>query len=147
MKAITKGVVTMYSKILLASDGSSHAFRAAESALKLVTENLTNITLLYVIDPNKIKQEHAKFDESFLLKKREEKLQSTEELFIKRGVPYEVKICEGDPEVEIIKFSKHYHHDILIMGSRGLSSLQEMMLGSVSHKVMKLAKCPVLVVK
>jgi len=139
----------MYLKILLASDGSNHAYRAAESALKLVTENLTNITLLYVIDPDKIKKAtgQSKFDESFLLQKREEKLQLTEELFMKRGVPYEVKICEGNPEVEIIKFSNHHPHDMLIMGSRGLSSFQEMMLGSVSHKVMKLAKCPVMVVK
>lgn len=139
----------MYSKILLASDGSNHAVRAAESALKLVTENFTKITMLYIIDPNKFKKVagNSKFEESFLLQKREEKLQETEQLFIRKGVEYEVKILEGDPETEIIKYSNHNPHDMLIMGSRGLSGLQEMVLGSVSHKVMKCAKCPVLVVK
>ncbi|WP_019415410.1 universal stress protein [Paenisporosarcina sp. TG20] len=138
----------MYSKILLASDGSKHAFRAAESALKLVSE-LTEITLLYIIDPNKVSKApgNTKFDESFLREKREEKLQSTEELFVKNGVSYNVKIVEGDPEVEIIKYVNHYPHDVLIMGSRGLNTLQEMVLGSVSHRVMKMAKLPVLVVK
>lgn len=138
----------MYSKILLASDGSSHAFRAAESALKLVSEP-TKITLLYIIDPNKLPKSagNKSFDEGFIREKREEKLQSTEELFIKNGVSYDVKIVEGDPEVEIIKYVNHYPHDVLIMGSRGLNTLQEMVLGSVSHKVMKMAKLPVLVVK
>ncbi|QBP42376.1 universal stress protein [Paenisporosarcina antarctica] len=139
----------MYSKILLASDGSNHALRAAESALKLVTENFTKVTLLYIVDPNRIKKAPAnsKYDEIFFRQKREEKLQSTEDLFIKHGVAYEVKMFKGDPEVEIIKFVNHHPHEILIMGSRGLSTLQEMVLGSVSHKVMKMAKCPVMVVK
>ncbi|EGR8654283.1 universal stress protein, partial [Listeria monocytogenes] len=33
------------------------------------------------------------------------------------------------------------------IGSRGLNSLQEMVLGSVSHKVMKRVNCPALIVK
>lgn len=37
--------------------------------------------------------------------------------------------------------------DLLVIGSRGLNTLQEMVLGSVSHKVVKRADCPVLVVK
>ena len=37
--------------------------------------------------------------------------------------------------------------DLVIIGSRGLNSLQEMVLGSVSHKVVKRVKCPVHIVK
>ncbi|MGM0899696.1 MAG: universal stress protein [Bacillota bacterium] len=37
--------------------------------------------------------------------------------------------------------------DLIIIGSRGLNALQSMVLGSVSHKVMKRASCPVMIVK
>jgi nucleotide-binding universal stress UspA family protein len=37
--------------------------------------------------------------------------------------------------------------DLMIIGSRGLNSLQEMVLGSVSYKVIKRVQCPVLIVK
>jgi len=144
-----RGYSNLYSKILLASDGSEHAFRAAKAALKLVTKDVSTITLLYIIDPNKLSKTPniKKFDEDFIKQKREEKLQKTEELFFQSGVNYQVKVCEGEPEAQIIKYVNHHEHDVLIMGSRGLNAFQEMVMGSVSHKVMKLAKCPVMVVK
>jgi len=150
MKTVTKrGEQALYSKILLASDGSEHALRAAKAALNLVTKDITKITLLYVLDPNKLKKSHnsTRFDEEFIKQKREEKLQQTEELFTQFGVNYQVKICEGEPEAQIAKYANHHQHDVLIIGSRGLNAFQEMVMGSVSHKVMKVAKCPIMVVK
>ncbi|WP_256592904.1 universal stress protein [Pseudomonas sp. 2822-17] len=38
-------------------------------------------------------------------------------------------------------------YDIVIIGSRGLNPFQEMVLGSVSHKIAKRVECPVLIVK
>lgn len=134
---------------MLASDGSNNALRAVESALKLVSKGFSIITLLYIIDPSKVKKNsgQSNYDELIRQQIREEKLKSTEELLIKHGVSYEVKILDGNPETEIIKFVNSHPHEMLIMGSRGLNAFQEMVLGSVSHKVMKFAKLPVLVVK
>ncbi|KRG13991.1 hypothetical protein ACA30_13800 [Virgibacillus soli] len=139
----------MYSKILLASDGSAHAYRAAKKVLYLNTENHSKVTLLYVIDPDKYYKDlgSKQLNESFITKKRQDKLQLTEKLLNQYGIAYDVEIVKGDPEVEIIKFLKYRPHDILVMGSRGLNTLQKMVLGSVSHKVMKTANCPVLIVK
>ncbi|RCK13159.1 universal stress protein [Bacillus licheniformis] len=47
----------------------------------------------------------------------------------------------------IVSYANHHDVDIVIIGSRGLNTLQEMVLGSVSHKVAKRVKCPVLIVK
>lgn len=44
--------------------------------------------------------------------------------------------CAAEHEVEL-----------LVIGSRGLSTVKELLLGSVSHKVAQLAPCPVLIVK
>ena len=46
-----------------------------------------------------------------------------------------------------MKFANENNVDLLVIGSRGLNSLQEMVLGSVSHKVIKRVNCPALVVK
>ncbi|MGB8270820.1 MAG: universal stress protein, partial [Priestia megaterium] len=37
--------------------------------------------------------------------------------------------------------------NLVVIGSRGLNSLQEMVLGSVSHKVAKRVHCPVMIIK
>lgn len=46
-----------------------------------------------------------------------------------------------------MEYANKGSYDIVIIGSRGLNSLQEMVLGSVSHKVVKRVVCPVLIVK
>jgi nucleotide-binding universal stress UspA family protein len=48
---------------------------------------------------------------------------------------------------EILKNSKNGHYDLVILGSRGMSGLKSLLLGSVSTKVAKEAKCSVLVMK
>ncbi|WP_348651721.1 universal stress protein [Paenibacillus silviterrae] len=51
-----------------------------------------------------------------------------------------------DPEHEILKYARDTEQQLIIIGSRGLSGIKEMMLGSVSHKVSQLSNCPVLIV-
>lgn len=50
----------------------------------------------------------------------------------------------GEPGPSIVYYANKEQFDLVIIGSRGLNSLQEMVLGSVSHKVVKRVKCPVL---
>ncbi|RKD26748.1 phosphate starvation protein [Ammoniphilus oxalaticus] len=54
---------------------------------------------------------------------------------------------EGNPAYMIVEFTKENGTDLVIMGSRGLSGLQELFLGSVSHYVVQKSACPVFVVK
>jgi nucleotide-binding universal stress UspA family protein len=57
-----------------------------------------------------------------------------------------IVLC-GEPGPEIVKYANEQKVDIVVIGSRGLNALQEMVLGSVSHKVMKRVNCPALIVK
>ena len=53
----------------------------------------------------------------------------------------------GDYAQVIIDTANKNDYDLIIMGSRGLSPFKELLLGSVSFKVMHHAKCPVMVVR
>ncbi len=52
----------------------------------------------------------------------------------------------GQPARTIVGFAAEHDYDLIVIGSRGLGSIEGYLLGSVSHKVTGLATCPVLVV-
>lgn len=52
----------------------------------------------------------------------------------------------GQPARTIVRFAEERKADLIVLGSRGLGDLEGYLLGSVSHKVTSLAKCPVMVV-
>ncbi|SDP63342.1 universal stress protein [Halobacillus aidingensis] len=139
----------MFSRILLASDGSAHAERAAENAAHLAEgKNGSIVTILYSVDGSTSKSDVLKEEcKEALLQKRRAKLAATEEILKEREIDYVVKIIKGDPGPSIVKYANENQVDVVVIGSRGLNGLQEMVLGSVSHKVAKRAHCPVLIVK
>ena len=53
----------------------------------------------------------------------------------------------GDPAAMILSIAKHEKVDFIVLGSRGLGTIREHMLGSVSHRVATHAFCPTLIVK
>jgi nucleotide-binding universal stress UspA family protein len=53
----------------------------------------------------------------------------------------------GDPASVILDACHSLKADLVVMGSRGLSELKGLLIGSVSHKVGQLAPCPCLTVK
>jgi nucleotide-binding universal stress UspA family protein len=57
------------------------------------------------------------------------------------------ELLEGPPTEAILKVAKIRQVDLIVVGSRGLGSIQEMLLGGVSHQVLHHATCPVLVVR
>ncbi|MBM7571002.1 universal stress protein [Aquibacillus albus] len=139
----------MFNNILLASDGSAHAIRAAEKALTLAKKNPdAKVIILYVIDGSKSKSDVLNHWNSVNLDQtRKEKLTITEQKMKHEHVDYEIKVLHGEPGPTIVKYANENEVDICVIGSRGLNSLQEMVLGSVSHKVAKRANCPVMIVK
>ncbi len=57
-----------------------------------------------------------------------------------------VFVKAGQPARSIAAFAKDHDADLIVVGSRGLGSVEGFLVGSVSHKVTGLAECPVLVV-
>lgn len=136
-------------KIAVAVDGSDNALRAAKHAIML-TQYLpeSNLEVIFVADSNKARDERllAPCPESTDLK-RAQKVSPVEKLAKSAGLEIKCTMLKGNPSQEIIKYVKDHSIDQLVIGSRGLNAFQEMLLGSVSHKVVKHAKCPVTIVK
>lgn len=127
----------MYGKILLAVDGSDHSLRAAKEAITIAGNNAeSQITIVYVADHNDAKNDvlHSGSSAELDLQRRK-KLQPVEEAIAAGNVKHRVKILHGTPGPAIVEYANSESFDILVIGSRGLNSLQEMVLGSVSHKV------------
>ncbi|MCG7346316.1 universal stress protein [Sporosarcina sp. ACRSL] len=136
-------------KIAVAIDGSQNALRAAKHAITLAQHfPEAQLEIIYVADYNKAKDERllAQNEDSLLLK-RKKKIEPVLEWAQQAGVKVKTTMLKGTPSLEIIKYVNAQAVDQLVIGSRGLNTLQEMVLGSVSHKVMKHVKCPVTVVK
>ena len=139
----------MYKHILLASDGSDNAERAAIEAVKIASfSKEAIIDVVYVIDIDKSKYDvlHANSKEEVDIERWKKNTSVIKYLNVE-NVKHKTTILKGKPGPEIVKYANDENVDIVVIGSRGLNTLQEMVLGSVSHKVMKRVNCPALVVK
>ncbi|MDN4494636.1 universal stress protein [Ureibacillus aquaedulcis] len=139
----------MYKHILLAADGSENAVRAAKEAIKIAAcHEDSMIEIVYVVDFDQSKSDvlHSSSSEARNLERRK-KIARVEQLIKESNVSYKVTFLHGTPGPEIVKYANEQQAELVVIGSRGLNSLQEMVLGSVSHKVMKRVNCPALIVK
>ncbi|MCE7794090.1 universal stress protein [Salipaludibacillus sp. CUR1] len=141
----------MFKHLLLAIDGSDHSMRAAEKAVELASlQDNSKIELLYVVAGNKSKSDVLQYGDSDAASlKRKEMLVPFVEKIEQAGVKYDTTILHGSSGAaeSIIEHANKGAYDALVIGSRGLGTVQTMVLGSVSHKVMKHVKAPVLMVK
>jgi nucleotide-binding universal stress UspA family protein len=62
-------------------------------------------------------------------------------------VPLEFHVKEGRAAVDIVSFAKRNNIQLIVMASHGLTGIEHFLLGSVTEKVVRLAPCPVLVIK
>lgn len=139
----------MYKRILVAVDGSENSHRAAKHAAQLASLCPgVVVEILYVLDFDRTRTDvihNAGSDDLHIDRKK--RLMPIEEAFKHSKIPFELVIKHGDPGPIIVHFANSGEFDLVILGSRGLNSFQEMVLGSVSHKVAKRVTAPVLIVK
>ncbi|RBW70668.1 universal stress protein [Bacillus taeanensis] len=64
-----------------------------------------------------------------------------------KHIPAKFDVLEGDPAKRLCEYADIHQADVIVIGSRGISGLKKLMIGSVSEKVAKEAEVPVLIVK
>jgi len=128
----------MYKRILVAYDGSDHAKRAVEHAVslaKILNSSLYVITV--AVDPSQVALEKA----------RRIAAEAAEKVASSGLAVSDVAVRSGVPANEILSYAEEIRADLIVMGSRGLSTIQRLVLGSVSQAVAARARVPVLIVK
>ena len=135
----------MFEKILLAVDDSDPSARAAEMGEKLATLSNSEVVVLHVheILPTRGGPVDMRMTESEVADETASGLRG-------KGVnAHAVKIhaYHGLVPNQIVSIGTENDVDLIVMGSRGLSDIAGMFLGSVAHKVLHLAKCPVLIAR
>lgn len=138
-------------KMLLPVDGSEQSCAAVKWAVKWKAEVGGSITLVHVhVMPGAEVMAMAQLSRERI-----------EEIEIKHAGPSfeKARDCAGDGGVddtiiavgdagdEIVGIARSEGFDHIVMGSRGLSPLKELLLGSVSEHVIRKAPCPVTIIR
>lgn len=142
---------TEYEVILTPVDGSDFAKKAFKKAVRTAKQNNAKLVLAHVIEspsPAMVKHyEHelvdrAKADAQAILDGYAEEAKAA-------GVQYVEAIVKfGKTKVEISEtLTEEYHVDLIIVGAKGKSAIERMLIGSVSEYIMRHAEIDVLIAR
>ncbi len=144
----------MFEKILFPTDFSDVAKKALSFVKQLRTAGAEEVTVMHVLDQSSLDTLSAiRSVPDYLTIEKDLEARASEEMkFIEnelKEVGYKVttRIEKGFPIREILRIADEGNFSVIVIGSHGKSNIQEMLLGSVSEKVVRKAKNPVLVVK
>jgi len=152
-------------KILVPTDFSDQAHAALDLAAELARINNSELLLLNVLD---VPGGHAftpggssfnvmggpayagELDNVYVVElhnKTKEKLQDIIDSEKFNDIDIRYKLQLGNPYHNISEEITKNNVDLVVMGTRGASGIEEVLIGSNTEKVVRLAKCPVLTVK
>ena len=151
----------IFSKILVAIDGSQPSIDAANYAIEMAKKNnnsqLIALTVLDTSTPRRLSSSFITAP-TYGLKELEEERKRAQKWLesisnkvqeIEKNIQYKAEIIEGSISVEgtILDYAENENIDLIVIGIRGRSRFKRMLLGSIASKVVTYATCPVLVIK
>ena len=139
----------MFDRILLGIDGSDHAAKATEVTAGLAKAVGGEVLVLHVIEriaaskgapatDLEIPRDAASLVEEAGTRLKKDGIRTREKV---------VTAPSGRVVPEILSAAEESGADLIVVGSRGLSDFSGLLVGSVSHKLIQHADCPVLVVR
>jgi nucleotide-binding universal stress UspA family protein len=145
-------MINMFDKIMVAIDKAEITNKLLDATIEIARNKQTQVTLVNVSQEyvsNGMTYVPENFLEDLLNEMEKaslEQLQQAKSKLESAGINPKTVHLKGDPAYEILNYAKDTEQQLIIIGSRGLRGIKEMMLGSVSHKVSQLSSCPVLIV-
>ncbi len=138
-------------RILVPIDGSDESCRAMQVAAGMAAIYQAELELLYVADLNKEMTGLDRVTMSGYIPSEIENRGHHVLAELIREVPQTVKaysvVLIGSPADQILEEQKEKNADLIVMGSRGLGAVRQVIMGSVSQTVLHRAPCPVMIVK
>ncbi|ARM75701.1 universal stress protein [Acidianus manzaensis] len=141
----------MFKHILVAYDGSSHAKKALDIAIDLAKKYEAKLDVIEVVDSSVfagagLAPVPSDVIESIYNRAKAD-IEDAKKAAKDKGIDAEGVVLEGDPATAILEYTNKNNVDLIVTGSRGLSTLKRIFLGSVSTRIVQEAKVPVIVVK
>lgn len=134
-------------RILVPTDGSDAAERAAVHACDLASRYDADVRVVYVVDVNTFGFEDAARSVVGLLKQGgENAVETIADLARERDVPVSTAILRGNPDDAILQYGHGADADLIAMGTRGQTA-DERFLGSTTARVVRRSGIPVLTVQ
>jgi nucleotide-binding universal stress UspA family protein len=134
-----------YRRILVAVDGSADAEAALRHAVDLARDQNALMTLLTVAPPQQTPVGAAASTPPDLLSFHQKLLrEATDSIPADIGVT--TRLERGNPAETILRIAAE-DHDLVVMGSHGHSRVHRALLGSVSERVLKASRVPVLLMR
>ncbi|MFH1328099.1 MAG: universal stress protein [Candidatus Bathyarchaeota archaeon] len=131
--------MSMYSNILVCTDGSKHSEKAIDQAIEIAKKFNSKITLMHVYQPPRALVQMPRYNERILKLGKDR---------IKKAGLHVTDMPEmGHPAERICEVIGKGKFDLTILGSRGMSEVKSFFMGSTSDKVSHHATCPVLIVR
>lgn len=142
----------LFKKILVATDGSENAVKAASYGVNIAKATGADVYALYVISA-----EHAVttrtvmgWSEAFeeqLANKGEAAIDHVEKLGEEAGVKVEPVFLKGIPAEKILGYAEESNIDLIVMGTHGLTGVKRFLIGSVTENVVRHSKVPVMIIR
>lgn len=145
-------MTTRIEEIMVPVDGSDSAVRAARFAVGMAASMGAEVKLFYVLPAASVEligmanMERADIEHVAQASGQRVFDRMREELGGEQPAAIQQAIAMGEPAEEILAYATQHPGTHVVMGRRGLSRMQSLMLGSVSDKVLRHARCPVTVV-
>jgi nucleotide-binding universal stress UspA family protein len=145
----------MFEKILYPTDFSDVSKKAMNFIKQLKGAGTKEVVVFHVIDERIIDriQHHSDVGinveeiEKKMEENAQEEINAIENELKKSGFNVKTKIDKGVPFREILKAEQEEDVSVVVIGSHGVSCIEEMFLGSCSEKVIRKSSKPVLVVR
>jgi nucleotide-binding universal stress UspA family protein len=142
-------------KILVPVDFSSRSAPALRWAFQVARLSGASIEVLHVVPPEprlKLALEAymgrpIRGVETATVERAEAELESLVDSVPHEGLTIGRRVEPGEAAATIVELATEDRHDLIVMSTRGAVGLKELALGSVAHRVVTCAPCPVLTLR
>ncbi len=139
----------MFSKILHANDGSEHAFHALALAIKIASENNSELHMVSVEEIDYMPEfiEEVREETGTAARRFHSVVQRARAMAEENQVTLHTHVVAGHAVRDIIQLAADLDVSLLVIGATGHSQIYERMLGTRAARIVHLAPCPVLVIR
>jgi nucleotide-binding universal stress UspA family protein len=134
-------------RVVVPTDFSEESLQAVDTALGIVASP-SGIHVIHVLPELVVLEPSVAWtliDDADRLRATENRLRAAFESERYQGVEFKVLI--GDPGHLIADYAQDVKADLIVLPSHGRTGLKRMLIGSVAERVVRLAHCPVLVIR